>query len=218
MRDRFLPVLTVMLLAASAVAADERETVRTIRQAFAAADIEELMLELPVGEARIIGEERDDIELVVDLRCGPEKKRCANRAREVTLESSTRGGRLDVELSGFDDGSRRGMVFDGIIRVPSGMALGIDMGVGELAIEGLSGDVAAELGVGEMTLSLPFDAIHTASLSAGIGETNLLLPAGRQQTGNRSHLVGSETKWRGGSGDADLGAEVGVGEITVVLQ
>lgn len=216
MKRSSLPALVVLLLATSPVAGEERETVRTIRQAFAATGVERLALELPVGEARILGEERGDVQVVLELRCEPERKRCADLAREVTLESSTRGGRLALELRGFDGGPRRDLVFSGVVRVPAGIALGVDMGIGELEIESLAGDVEAELGVGEMNLHLPFDAMRAVSLAAGIGETNLHLPIGRH-TSERSHLVGSETDWREGPGQADLDAEVGVGEVNVRL-
>lgn len=219
MRERCLPAIALFLLSpliALPALADERETVRTIRQTFSAADVERLELELSVGEARILGEERGDVQVVFELRCEPERKRCADLARDVTLESSIRGGRLALELRGFDGGRRRGLVFSGVVRIPVGVALGVDMGIGELAIEGLTGDVEAELGVGEMGLRLSHDAIHTVSLVAGIGETNLHLPVGRY-TSERSRLVGSETDWREGPGQADLDAEVGVGEVNVRL-
>lgn len=216
MRKRFLPALALLLLVTPPALAEERETVRTIRQTFSAADVEGLELELPVGEARILGEERGDVRVVFELRCEPERKRCADLARGATLESSTRGGRLALKLRGFDGGPRRDLVFSGVVRIPAGVALGVDMGIGELAIEGFTGDVEAELGVGEMSLRLPHDAVHTVSLAAGVGETNLHLPVGRH-TSERSHLVGSETDWREGPGQADLDAEVGVGEVNVRL-
>lgn len=216
MRTRFLPVLTLLLLSTAPALAEERETVRTIRQAFPVTGVERLTLDLPVGEARILGEERGDVQVVVELRCEPDRERCAELARDVTLESSTRGGRLALELRGFDGGPRRDLVFSGVVRIPADVALGVDMGIGELAIEGLTGDVEAELGVGEMGLRLPYDAVHTVSLAAGVGETNLHLPVGRH-TSERSHLVGSETDWREGPGQADLDAEVGVGEVNVRL-
>lgn len=216
MKRSSLPALVVLLLATSPVAGEERETVRTIRQTFPVSGVERLALDLPVGEARILSEERDDVQVVFELRCEPDRKRCAELARDVTLESSTRGGRLALELHGFAKGPRRDIVFAGVVRTPAGIALGVDMGIGELAIEGLTGDVEAELGVGEMDLRLPFDTIRAVSLAAGVGETNLHLPVGRH-TSERSHLVGSETDWREGPGQADLEAEVGVGEVDVRL-
>lgn len=210
-----LPVVALLLVATSPASADERETVRTIRQTFSAAELERLELDLPVGEARILGEERGDVQVVFELRCEPDRKRCAEVARDATLVSSTRGGRLALDLRGFD-GGRKDLVLRGVVRTPAGLDTRVEMGVGELEIEDLAGDIEAELGVGEMNLRLPFDAVRAASLAAGIGETNLHLPAGRY-TGERSHLVGSETDWREGPGQADLDAEVGVGEVNVRL-
>lgn len=219
MRERCLPAIVLFLLilpSALPASAEERGTVRTIRQTFPVTGIERLALDLSVGEARILGEERGDIQAVFELRCKPKRKRCADRARDVTLEGSTRSGRLALELRGFHGRARRDLTFSGVVRIPAGIALGIDMGVGELTIEGLTGDVDAELGVGEMNLRLPFDAIRSVSLAAGIGETSLHLPVGRH-TSERSHLVGSETDWREGPGQANLDAEVGVGEVNVRL-
>lgn len=215
MRQPFLSVPALLLLATAPVLAEERETVRTIRETFPIADIERLALDLPVGEARILGEERDDVQVVFELRCEPERKRCAEVARDVTLGSSFHGGRLALDLHGFK-GGRKDLVLRGVVRAPAALDTRVDMGVGELEFEGLAGDVEAELGVGEMNLRLPFDAVRAVSLAAGIGETNLHLPAGRH-AGKRSHLVGSETEWRKGPGRADIDAEVGVGEVNARL-
>lgn len=212
-----LPVVALLLVATSPALAEERETVRTIRQTFAATGIERLELDLPVGEARILGEERGDIQVVFELRCEPERKRCADVARGVTLVSSTHGGRLTLDLRGFDDGPRKNLVLRGVVRVPAGADTRVEMGVGELEIEGLVGDVEAELGVGEMNLRLPFDAVRAVSLEAGIGETNLHLPTG-QHTEERSHFVGGETDWRQGDGSSAIDAEVGVGEVNAHLE
>lgn len=211
------PVVALLLVATSPALAEERETVRTIRQTFAATGIERLELDLPVGEARILGEDRGDIQVLFELRCEPERERCADIARGVTLVSSTHGGRLGLDLRGFDDGPRKNLVLRGVVRVPAGADTRVEMGVGELEIEDLVGDVEAELGVGEMNLRLPFDAVRAVSLEAGIGETNLHLPTGRH-TEERSHLVGGETDWRQGIGSSAIEAEVGVGEVNAHLE
>lgn len=217
MTKRFLSILGLLLFAAVPTLAEERETVRTIRQTFPATDVERLELDLPVGEARILGEDRGDVQVVFELRCELKRERCADVARDVTLVSSIRGGRLAVDLRGFDHGSRKDLVLRGVVRVPAGLDTSVEMGVGELVIDGLAGDVEAELGVGEMNLRLPFDAVHAVSLESGIGETSLRLPVGRH-AGARSHLVGSETDWQQGPGRAAIDAEVGVGEVNARLE
>ncbi|MGH9380693.1 MAG: hypothetical protein ACRD2Z_08790 [Thermoanaerobaculia bacterium] len=217
MRERSLSLVALICLAALPAAADERDTVRTLRQTFPTAGIERIELDLPVGEARITGEDRGDVQVDFELRCKPGKERCAEAARRVTLESSSRHGELALDLRGFDRGQRRDLVLRGVVRIPAELDLGVDMGVGELEISGLAGNIGAELGVGEMTLRLPIDTARSVSLDTGVGETNLHLPDG-MHAGERSGFVGGKTSWEHGTGQAVIRADVGVGEINARLE
>jgi hypothetical protein len=80
----------------------------------------------------------------------------------------------------------------------------------------LRGDLEVDLGVGEVTLDMEAEAVDSVYLDAGIGETELLVPDGWIHA-ERSFLVGSETSWRRGPGDAQVHVDVGVGEIVVRL-
>lgn len=217
MRERSLSLIALLCLAALPAAADERETVRTLRRSIPTAGIERIELDLPVGEAHITGEDRGDVQVDFELRCKPGKEGCAEAARRVAIESSSRRGELALALRGFDRGQRRNLVLRGIVRIPAALDLRVDMGVGELKISGLAGNVEAELGVGEMTLRLPVDAARSIALDSGVGETHLQLPDGAQ-AGERSGLVGGKTSWEHGSGQAVIRAEVGVGEINARLE
>jgi hypothetical protein len=63
---------------------------------------------------------------------------------------------------------------------------------------------------------MPAESVNSIYLDTGIGETELLVPEGWVRA-ERSFLVGSETSWRDGPGDARVHVDVGVGEIVVRL-
>jgi hypothetical protein len=65
-------------------------------------------------------------------------------------------------------------------------------------------------------IDMEAEAVDSVYLDAGIGETELLVPDGWIHA-ERSFLVGSETSWRRGPGDAQVHVDVGVGEIVVRL-
>lgn len=178
---------------------------------------QELVLDFPVGELEIIGVEGSEFRIEVEGRCKRHSSRCGEHLKEIELEIRRRRGSLWVEVAPH---SRwrwwNSLQIEARVTHPADRPLVVDMGVGELEIEGLRADLEVDLGVGEVSVDLPVEAVRSVYIDAGIGETELLVPAGWVQA-SRSFLIGSECRWRDGPGEARIRVDVGVGEAVVRL-
>ena len=95
--------------------------------------------------------------------------------------------------------------------MPPGRA---DLSVGKLTIDGIAADVTADLGVGEVHVTLPKEAIGSANIDTGIGEASLIA-AGRRYSSEG--LIVRAIHWDKGTGHARVKVDCGVGEIHVTL-
>ena len=210
----------VLLIAAAALttAAHAGSKSREISQSFPIEDDRTLRLDLSVGEIRVEGADVDEIEaeLRIECRWGSEED-CDRLLDKVSLEARTTSRRLILELVSDSSWRKTKLEIEGDFRVPRNVALEVDMGVGELEIEGVIADLNADLGVGELTIRVPAAAVRSVGLDAGVGEAELF-GAGSYVEGRRSMLVGSEVFWDDGEGEARVRADVGVGEATVYLE
>jgi len=203
------------LAAAGAASAAEP---RVIEGRAKVASDQEVRLDFPVGELEIVGVDGDTLEIVVEIRCkGRRRARCEDTAEQIELDIDESRGTLYVEIEPhskwqwWDD-----LEIEARVKQPADRPLRVDMGVGELVIEGLAADLQVDLGVGEASVDMSVDAVRSVFLDAGIGETELLGPKGWVRD-ERSFFIGSESSWRDGPGEARVHVEVGVGEASVRL-
>jgi len=98
--------------------------------------------------------------------------------------------------------------------VPRALAVDIEMGVGELDIDGLEGDLDVELGVGEADIHASRALANHVSVDAGIGDAEIR--GGGSSTRSRS-FIGSHAVWTDGDGRSAVHLHVGVGDATVRL-
>ncbi len=208
--------LMVVPLAASAAVAEVRS--RELTGSFAVGADQTVRLELSVGEFRVEGVAGDKIEAEVRIECrwgGDEE--CERLLEKVRLVERGSARRRTIEIVSDSSWRKTKLEIEGTFRVPRGLPLEVDMGVGELDIEGLQRDVNVDLGVGEAEIRMDAKRVGTVSLDVGVGEAELI-GAGARVEGRRSLLVGSEVHWSEGEGQARVRGDVGVGEITVWLQ
>jgi hypothetical protein len=209
-----------LLLAAAALAtaAHAGSKAREISRTFAVETGQTLRLDLSVGEIRIDGADIDQVEVELHIECrwGGEDD-CDRLLEKVDLDSRTTTRRRIIEIVSDSSWRKTKLEIEGEFRVPRGTSLEVDMGVGELTIEGVTADLAADLGVGELTIRMPAAAVGSVGLDAGVGEAKLH-GAGAFIEGRRSMLIGSEVYWAEGEGEARVRADVGVGEATVYLE
>ena len=213
MKSMFTVVLSVLLLTPIAAADDVRE----IEESFDIKGEQTLRIDFPVGELRIEGSGGNKVEAEFIIRCRWGAGDCEEALEGLHLKTRSSDSRLNLELDGFPKWHKKWLQTEGVIRMPKRNALDLDMGVGELEIEGLGSDLRVDIGVGEASLRLPEKKFETISLDVGVGEAELF-GAHDRVAGRRSMLVGSEIYWNEGKGSSRVKVDIGVGEITVWLE
>jgi hypothetical protein len=177
-----------------------------------------LELDVAVGDVRVQTGDGDRIEAKLELRCSTTSRRCRERAAELHLAPTRSGDDLSLRLRGYGE-DKRGMHHPEVdlrLVVPASLALFVDMGVGELEVDGVEGDVTVDLGVGEASVRVPEGAVRSVALDVGVGEAQL---SPRQDESRHSGFLflGNEVDWRDGSGASRIVIDVGVGEAQVRL-
>jgi hypothetical protein len=205
--------LAAGLFASGAARADV--TVRTLTRDLPAAGVGSVAFHGQVGEVQVVGTSGDTIEIEVELECdkGNDRK-CRDSAEKVDLEVRRSGDRVKVEVEDWPKIGGR-LSIRARLEVPKHLAIEVDMGVGEVSIEGIEADVEVDTGVGEVTIEGPEAAFRSVNLDAGVGEVELEL-GGRTVEG--SGFVGGHLSWRDGPGEAHIEVDSGVGEIRVILR
>lgn len=211
--------LLIPLIAAAALvpAAHAGEKARELSRSFTPEADQIVRLDLSVGEIRVEGADIETVEAELRVECRWGDDDCDRLLESVELDSRSTSRRLIIEIVSDSSWRKTKLEIEGDFRVPRGATLEVDMGVGELSIEGVAADLSADLGVGELSIRVPAAAVRSVGLDAGVGEAKLL-GAGTFVEGRRSMLVGSEVFWDDGEGEARIRADVGVGEVTVYLE
>lgn len=204
-----------------------------------AEDIKQLDLEGNVGSIDIRAADVDAVEVRVRLEpsdddwFGSEKK-LAERLEEAKLEHDVDGDvlrvRLNYEESRHDDGD---LEEHWEIRVPTRMALNVELNVGEMSLVGTGGGVEAEVNVGELEIDVTggdIDAevnvgevdIRSATktpgefdLESNIGDARLRIDG--RDTGRGEGWLGAGITHDAG-GEDDVTATVNVGEVRVEIR
>src|SRR5262245_11588993 len=209
-------VLLVSLALLWAASAGAEEVVRSFRQQIPAGGTEKISLDFPVGEVTVEAWEGSQVDLDIKLACNHRiTNRCAEAAKNVRLVYDTSGDRLRVEVKNWPRFGTKGLHVLARIHVPRGIPLHAELGVGELTINGTTSDLTVGLGVGEVNITLPKEAIGSVDLDTGVGEASLVA-AGRHY--ESAGLIARELRWDKGTGRAGVTVDCGVGEIDVVLR
>jgi hypothetical protein len=204
--------LILILVAALPLFAGE---IRTDRQEVSAENVRLVFADVPVGEVRVHGVKGSMVEAELRVSCSSSKKKTIEKAEEVRLEIRESGGRLSLEVEGYPKFDTDGIEVELSLKVPANLEFRIDMGVGEIEIKDMKGDMEIDLGVGEVDLEMPFAGVRSARLEVGVGEADLSIPSGHVEGDG---WLGQDVRWDGGPGDSRIAIEVGVGEIDVDLR
>ncbi|MDH3744664.1 MAG: hypothetical protein OES47_06130 [Acidobacteriota bacterium] len=204
--------LVAVLIALPATADEERE----IAGSYEVESLEGVHLDFAVAELRIEGSDGNRIEVELVADCRMLASDCEETLDALFLDDRRHGKSFYLELDGFPRWGKGKIDLEGTIRVPRGLDVDVELGVGELDIEGLSKDLHVELGVGEVNLWLTKSALRSVDLDAGVGEVELH-GTDADQRARRSMLVGAEIHWAEGPGKSRVFVEVGVGEVTAWL-
>jgi hypothetical protein len=209
--------ISLLLLAAllSGRPAGAKEIVRSFRQQIPIGTAGRIHLDFPVGEVKVEGWDNPAVDLDVKITCKQETRRCEDAANALRLVHNGSGGQLEVRIKDWPHfGATRGLNVNAVLRVPRHLPLRADLGVGSLSIQGIASDVTADLGVGEVHVTLPKEAVASAAVDTGIGEASLVADGRRYSS---EGLITRTIHWDKGQGRARVKVDCGVGEIHVTL-
>jgi hypothetical protein len=213
MKRTALLISLALLWAASAGA---EEVVRSFRQQIPAGNAEKITLDFPVGELTVEAWEGSQVDLDIKLACNHRiTNRCAEAAKNVRLVYDNSGDRLRVEVKNWPKFGTKGLHVLARINVPRDIPLHVELGVGEMNIQGTESDLTVGLGVGEVNITLPKEAIGSVDLDTGVGEASLLAGGRHYESAG---LISRELRWDKGTGRAGVTVDCGVGEIDVILR
>ncbi len=192
------------------------EEVRVLKHDFPLLPLQGIYLDLPVAEIAIEGGagERVSAELVV--QCARFSRSCREKAEAINLRGRNHGDDLMLWIEGLPEPVRRRPNLSLRLKVPRDRALDIDLGVGEVAVFGMEGDLQIDVGVGDVDVQIAEREVGSVRLDVGVGGADL---APRQQDVASSGFLflGKELEWRHGIGEAQVLVDVGVGEVDVRL-
>jgi hypothetical protein len=195
-----------------------KEAFREISTSFALESETSVRLDIPLAEVSVEGFEGDNIEVDFTATCRrPASQHCDEILAELGFESHRLRRQVRIDLVGYPKWGKGKVELEGTIRVPQAIEVEMEIGIGQLDLKELTGDLRVELGVGQVNAWLDESKVRSVTLDAGVGESELYGPDARVQ-GRRSMLVGSEIYWDEGSGKSRVFIEVGVGEISVWLE
>ena len=211
---------TAWILAAAAllwtlpVSADNDVVVRRFVKQLPVTNVERVLVDVPVGEVNVEGWNGQQVDLEVTLECDEHGGACEDLAQRVKVVYSQEEDQLTLRLKEWPKSRNKGLEAHVRVRVPRDLPLKAHLGVGELSIEAMEGNVDADLGVGELNVTLPAAAVGSVNADTGIGEANLTAGGRHYESAG---LVAREIRWSKGTGKARVEADCGVGEINVQL-
>jgi len=213
----YLPALLLLLTAAAVtLPAYAAKADRVIEGSWPTGELKALRFDLSVAELEVTAGGAEAIEIEIIAECRDDSKECMRALEGLELSERTRGTTLMIDLEDYPKWGKGRLEIEAFVKIPANLDFELDMGVGEVDIEGLRGNLDLELGVGELTIDAKSKDLHSINLDVGVGEAEIY-GGDRHVEGRRSFLVGSEVYWAEGKGDKSIKVDVGVGEATVRL-
>ena len=214
-------VVTLALAASLAAGAGSqvaaRETVlETEPQTFPVSSAHRVALNFPVGELKVVPGDDAQVRFELRVRCRRGNlERCESLANRLVLDSRDHDGTLRLTLDRYPKWNNKGFTVMATLRVPRAMPLRVEMGVGQLDIEGLAGDLDVDLGVGEADIRTSRVSAKDVAVDTGIGDANI---RGGGSGTDRHGFIGSSASWAGGTGRSSVRLHVGVGDASIRIE
>ena len=198
------------------VPASADEVVRSFHQQIPVANAQKINLDFPVGELNVDPGDGGQVGLDVKVMCREKTGRCADAAHDLKLIYDNSGDVFRIQMKRFPKfGGSKNMHVVAHITVPRELAVHAELGVGEMNIQGLTGNLDVDLGVGEVNVTLPKEAVASVNIDTGIGEATLIAAGRRYES---SGLMTRTIAWNKGTGRSKVKVDCGVGEIDVSLK
>jgi hypothetical protein len=199
-------VLTSLLTVSGLSCADNN---KNITRTLYVDELDSLRIEFPVGELEVEIWDGESIELDIELKS--ERSWLSWRRHKVDgieLEVSTSGGEVFLRI----DADKLNQHW--VVKMPAKLALGVDLGVGEIRIDGLENNLAVELGVGEVEVIAATDNFDHISVLVGVGDATLQGFGSGDE--NERSFISADAHFEG-QGDYQIEVELGVGEVLIRL-
>ena len=210
-----LPLAMAALLGAaiSAPALARTTYLETEPHTFAVTKSHRVKIDFAVGELKVVPGDGSTVRFELSIRCKNESEgRCEELANHLRFESEDKNGTLYLKLDRYPKWCKDFNV-TGTLTLPRSLPLDVEMGVGQLTIEGLEGDIEVDLGVGEADVRTSRALANRVSVDTGIGDASIRGARGEIE---RRSFIGSHASWDG-RGRSSVRLHVGVGDATVSL-
>lgn len=185
----------------------QAESTKRINRTIDTGDVKELKLGISVAELDI--EITDGNEVELDITLEAQRRYFGLRSGDVSdVELETRRSGQTLFL-GIDE---KHLQQHWTLSVPASLALTIELGVGEVRIEGMRNDLDLEMGVGDVRVDIVEDQFRDVHLQTGVGDANIY--GMRQHADNERSFV-SANAYYAGEGEHTLNIELGVGDVEV---
>ncbi len=205
--------VVIGLLFIAATSALQAENDRILTRTFPVGPEQKVEVGLGAGDILIESGDVTEAEVQMRIHCESSKRSCWQKADQVELVSKTSANRLNIEVEGLTRSTARGMSIRLRIILPSTQHLEVDLGAGDLKIDGMAGSTELDVGVGDVEVHIERGIFRSIEMDTGVGESKVII-AGETIAG--VGLVGSDLKWSQDSGQQDLEIDCGVGDIVVI--
>lgn len=207
---------TILLVGALlASAADAGEVARTLELQRPVEGLAAVRIEAGVGEVEILAGEEPVISVRVEISTDSDASRSRRRAQALEgaqLDVDEQSGTLELAVRPHRRSTKWHESW--FVRLPARLAREVKLGVGDVRILDVAGDISVEVGVGQIRIEGSWAAYGPIAANSGVGDVVLRSPSGRQRgTG----FVGHELRAHG-PGSAAIEAETGVGDIDIRLR
>ncbi|MGE5236081.1 MAG: hypothetical protein ACM3O7_07025 [Acidobacteriota bacterium] len=213
MRPNVIIGLTLSLAAALPATA---ASLRTLSYSHPSQGVRAVVLEAGVGDIEFRATDTGDIRAEVEITAKGGSWFGGVSEKEIdalTIKAELRGDTLYLALGNAPSHDRK-FGEDWSIQLPRPLAASVKVGVGEVRVLDVAGDVSVKAGVGDIRIEgeqASFGSIHA---EAGVGDVELRTPEGhREAEGFIGHSLSAN-----GSGKSLIEAKAGVGDITIRLR
>jgi hypothetical protein len=193
------------------------EALKTLNLSRPAEGLAEVTIKAGIGDIQIQGDTGNQITVRVEIRSKDGfffSDRQAKREVESTdLQARVSGSELTLSLTPEQrDGAH--WVEDWTVRVPSASGVSVKLGVGDITVLDLTGNVRVEVGVGDVRVEGQYQSFGDVHAACGVGDVSLRTPSSRDEgSGFIGHTLSAH-----GPGKSTIRANAGVGDVKLRLR